>query len=133
MSSLTELAPELADLVRDALPSWNVYDSIPPAAQLPGIVVGSPDSVIPNRTGTLWWVELPLYVLVASTVPDDVMTTMLTATVEVARVVETITTGTNFRSCRLAEIREFFDVQVGPSEARSCSMVLELLIPNPLT
>ena len=60
---------ELAHLYTVAFPSWSVYDYVPGSANLQSIVIGLPDSLTPNVTGSFWRMVVPVYVVTGSADP----------------------------------------------------------------
>ena len=121
---------ELAHLYTVAFPSWSVYDYVPGSANLQSIVIGLPDSLTPNVTGSFWRMVVPVYVVTGSADPEAQETALLSVIPEVVAAVDG-TRGASFASARSTEVREFFDIQLGQSSALSCSIMVELMIPVP--
>jgi len=127
---LQAVRAELAHVLAAAFPDWSVYAYVPGAANLNSIVVGLPDSITPNVTGTFWRAIIPVYIVTGSAEPEAQETALLAAIPAVVAAADG-TRGVSFASARSTEVREFFDIQLGQSQALACSVMVELMIPNP--
>ena len=121
---------ELADLYSSAFPEWSVYDYVPGSANLNSIVVGLPDSLTPNVTGSFWQMIVPVYIVTGSVNPEAQESALLSVIPSVVAAVDG-TRGASFASARSTDVREFFDIQLGQSSALSCSIMVELMIHDP--
>lgn len=128
--SFQAVREELAELYQSAFPDWSVYEFVPGSANLNSIVVGLPDSLTPNVTGSFWSMILPIYIVTGSASPEAQESALLSVIPAVVAAVDG-TRGTSFASARSTEVREFFDIQIGQSSALSCSIMVELMISDP--
>ena len=109
---------------------WTVYDFMPGSANLPAVVIGLPETVAAQSSG-LWRVRLPVIVMTRSADPSAADTAIQRAAVGVTRLYRANPTGTAYRSCRVAEIADFFEITVGNAEASTATVWLELTTPAP--
>lgn len=126
---LNAIRSELGDLAADA--GWNVYDNTPGSATLPAVVVGLPERVEPGPTVGYWTAQFPVYVLTRSADPAAGERSLLERAVELAAVYRNTPPGTAYRTARFLEIRDFYDVTVGNTEANAATIVVEVLAPAP--
>lgn len=126
---LNAIRSELGDLAAAA--GWNVYDYTPGATSLPAVVVGMPDNVTPGPTAGFWSAQFPVYVLTRSADPATAERTILAQVVALAAVYRNTGAGTAYRTIRLVEIRDFYDVTTGNTEANAGSIIVEIIAPAP--
>lgn len=121
---------ELAVEARTA--GWNVYAFTPGAANLPAVVVGVPERIAP-LSGALWQITIPVYVLNRSADPAAAESRMLTKAIELAAMFKAppAVSPVAYRSRRMVELTDFYDVTVGTTEANACTITVEVLATAP--
>lgn len=104
---------------------WTPYDHLPGAAMLPALVVGLPDRIT-LKTASLFELELPLILVVATPYSPEGEGRLLTAAIEAAAAYKGLT-GDSFRSCTWTSIDRFVSVTVGRIAATAAHVNLTII------